>query len=178
MCLNYAWYKMNAMHSERCRLWYFASQQSMQRGDAKLQTATNDCSGLIVSVSDRQWGTESVTALFLTHPWIFQNMSVLVIFLDALQFPSHCYPPYYRINSSHFAYLYDTGFNYYFGLMQTCNTSNPLLSVKSAKPLNSILLMFLYFILAKMVIANMNKFISVQKFPQTYRIANHGKVFT
>ena len=30
------------------------SQQSMQRGDEKLQTAATDCSGLIVSVSDRQ----------------------------------------------------------------------------------------------------------------------------
>ena len=30
------------------------SQQSMQRGDEKLQTAATYCSGLIVSVSDRQ----------------------------------------------------------------------------------------------------------------------------
>ena len=61
------------------------SRQSMQNGDAKLQTAETDCSVLIVSVSDRQWGTESVTALFLTPDWIFQNLSVLVLFLVALQ---------------------------------------------------------------------------------------------
>ena len=30
------------------------SQQSMQRGDKKLQTAATDFSGLIISVSDRQ----------------------------------------------------------------------------------------------------------------------------
>ena len=30
------------------------SQQSMQNGDAKLQAPATDCSGLIVSVSDRQ----------------------------------------------------------------------------------------------------------------------------
>ena len=60
------------------------SQQSMQRGDGKLQTAATDFSELIASVSDRQWGTESVTALFLNHARIFQNLSVLVLFLDTL----------------------------------------------------------------------------------------------
>ena len=30
------------------------SQQSMQNGDAKFQTAATDCGGLIVSVSDQQ----------------------------------------------------------------------------------------------------------------------------
>ena len=55
----------------------------MQRGNEKLQTAATDCSRLNVSVSDRQWGTESVTALFLTHARIFQNLSVLVLFLEA-----------------------------------------------------------------------------------------------
>ena len=61
------------------------SQQSMQRGDAQLQTAATDCSGLIISVLERQCGTESVTALFLTHALIFQNLSVLVLFLVAHQ---------------------------------------------------------------------------------------------
>ena len=32
----------------------FQSQQSMKRGDEKLQTAATDCSGLIVFISDRQ----------------------------------------------------------------------------------------------------------------------------
>ena len=61
------------------------SQQSMQSCDEKLQTAATDCSGFIVSVSDRQWGTESVTALFFTHARIFQNLSDLVLFINALQ---------------------------------------------------------------------------------------------
>ena len=33
------------------------SQQSMQRGDKKLQTAATDCSGLILSVLEWQLGT-------------------------------------------------------------------------------------------------------------------------
>ena len=65
-----AWNKLNAVHAERCLLWYFTI---MVLYNAKLQTAATDCGGLIVSVSDRQGGTESVTALFLTTPGFFKN---------------------------------------------------------------------------------------------------------
>ena len=61
------------------------SQQSMQNGDAKLQTAATDRGSLIVSVSHRQGGTELVTALFLIHACFFQKLSVLLLFLVALQ---------------------------------------------------------------------------------------------
>ena len=45
---------MNAAQAEVAGYGTLQSQQSMQRGDEKLQTAATDCSGLIVSVSDRQ----------------------------------------------------------------------------------------------------------------------------
>ena len=46
---------MNAVKAEGSACYgTLQSQQYMQRGDEKLQSAANDCSGLIVSVSDRQ----------------------------------------------------------------------------------------------------------------------------
>ena len=73
ICFNYAYRtKWTQCRQKGAGYGILQSQQSMQRDDEKLQTAATNCSWLIVSFSDRQWGTLSVTRCSLPTIRFFQ----------------------------------------------------------------------------------------------------------